>query len=772
LSETELVHKLQEAEGLAIVGKRIQRLDALGKVLGLPLYTSDIAPKDALRLKVVRSTVPHALIKRIDTAPAKRIPGVSAVLTAEDIPGINEAYSLLPDRSLLASTKVRCQGEAIAVVAASDYQTAQDGADNVLVEYERLPAILSPVEALKPDSIRVHDSGNVAKYLKVRKGDVKEGFRQADLVIENTYETQFQDTAALEPEVGMAWLEKDGSVTCVGSMQTPFYVQAGVAKVMGLSPDKVRVIQATTGGAFGPKSDEMPIDTCALSALVAQKTGKSAILAYTRDESMIAHTKRHPFVITLKTGAKHDGRLTASEALLVSDTGAYASLGPLVIIRACFHATGPYAIPHVKTDAYCMYTNNTMAGSFRGFGSPQVHFAAECQMDELAKKLDMDPLDLRLKNILRPGTLTATSQLVDEACGLEECAKRAAEASNWRAKRQEFGRDRGSFRRGIGVALMYHGNSLGPEGSDYAAVHVLIKPDARVVVRTALTEYGTGATSGLAQIVAETLGLPISLFELGGADTVSCQETGPTVASRVIVIGGRAAQLAATKLKEKILTVGGELLRCDRSKLMIRDGLVGHSDDPRQSITYETVVEECYKKHVSLIETGFYSAPKCEFDPENSQGTTYQQYTYGAVVAEVEVDTELGVVKPLKITAAYDVGKAINPLSLEGQIEGGTIQALGYGLMEQLVHVDGVVANPTLGDYYIPTSLDIPEIQTIIIEYPGAVGPFGAKAMGEPPVDLPAAALANAVAHATESRVFSIPLTAEKVLFAMRQRQR
>lgn len=771
MTETTLVQKLREAEGFVLIGKSLQRLDGLEKVLGLPLYTSDIVPKDALKLKVVRSTVPHAVIKRIHIEPAKQMPGVAAVLTARDISGINEAYALLPDRPLLASTKVRCQGEAMAVVAAADLQTAEEAADRVSVEYERLPAVMSPVEAMKPDSVRVHDGGNVAKYLKVRKGDVKEGFRQADVIVEKTYSTQFQDPTPLEPEVGMAWLEKDGSITCVGSMQTPYYVQTGVAKVLGVSPDKVRVIQATTGGAFGPKSDEMPVDTCALSALVAQKTGKPAILAYSRQESMIAHTKRHPFVITLKTGAKSDGRLTASEALVVSDTGAYASLGPLVIIRACFHATGPYVIPHVKTDAYCMYTNNTMAGSFRGFGSPQVHFAAECQMDELAKKLDMDPLDLRMKNMLRPGTLTATSQLVDDACGLEECTRRATEAANWRAKRLEFARDKGTFRRGIGIALMYHGNSLGPEGSDYAYVHVLIKPDARVVVRTALTEYGTGSISGLAQVAAETIGLPIDLFELDRPDTASCQETGPTVASRVIVIGGRATQLAAQKLKEKILTVGAELLRCEPSKLTIKDGLVRHADDARRVVTFQKVVEECYNRHVSLTETGYYVAPKCDFQQENSQGTTYQQYTYGAVVAEVQIDMELGSVKPLRITAAYDVGRAINPLSLEGQIEGGTIQALGYGLMEQLIHVDGMVANPTLGDYYVPTSLDIPEIHMIIVEYPGAVGPFGAKAMGEPPVDLPAAALANAVAHATGSRVFSLPLTAERVLFAMKERE-
>jgi CO/xanthine dehydrogenase Mo-binding subunit len=318
---------------------------------------------------------------------------------------------------------------------------------------------------------------------------------------------------------------------------------------------------------------------------------------------------------------------------------------------------------------------------------------------------------------------------------------------------------------------MYHGNSLGPEGSDYAYVHMLIKPDAKIVVRTALTEYGTGAISGLAQVAAETLGLPIHLFELDRPDTASCQETGPTVASRVMVIGGRAAQIAAQKLKEKLLNVASDSLHCEPSKLTIRDENAYHIDDPKRAIPFKKIVEECYKRHISLTETGYYVAPKCEFESENSQGTTYLQYTYGAVVAEIQVDTELGVVKPVKITAAYDAGRAINPLSVEGQIEGGTIQGLGYGLTEQLVHLGGMVVNPTLGDYYIPTSLDIPEIETIIVEYPGAIGPFGAKAMGEPPVDLPAAALANAVAQTIGSRVFDLPITAEKVLFAMKRKR-
>lgn len=763
------VESLAKNEQLLVVGKSIQRVDSLEKVLGKPIYTMDIVPENALYLKVVRSKHAHALLRKVDLSQARKYPGIVAVVTAKDIPGINESTALLPDKPLLASERVRFAGEPIAAVASYDPAIAEEAVDLVEVEYEPLPRIFSPIEALKPNALKIHPNGNIAKHMKLRKGNIEDGFKQADVIVEGTYNSQFQEPVPLEPEAGFVIPEPDGSVTCVGSIQSPFHVQTGIAKILALRPEQVRVIQAATGGAFGPKSDEIPVDVLGMAALVAVKTRKPAALAYTRDESMIGHTKRHPFVTTLKAGVKKNGKLTAWDATLLADTGAYASLGPLVAIRACFHATGPYVIPHVKTDVYCVYTNNTMAGSFRGFGGPQAHFAAESHMDVIAKEIGMDPLDLRLLNILKPGSLTATSQVVDEACGLEECVKRAAEESDWYRKRDQFSKMNGTRRRGLGIAIMYHGNSLGPEGRDYTTVHMQIDRDGTIRLRTGLTEYGTGAPSGLIQIAAEVMHLPMKYFKLDPSDTDFCNDSGPTVASRTITIGGRATQMAATNLLQKLKEVAAGMLGSSFHEIEVNDATFTVKTKPDHAVSYLDLVESAYRRDLQLKEAATFTAPKCEYDPETSQGTTYLQYTYGAVTAEVEVDIETGQVKVLRMVTAYDVGKAINPLSLEGQIEGGTVQGLGYATMEELVHREGVVVNPNLADYYIPTSLDVPEIKTIVVEYPGHLGPYGAKAIGEPPIVLPAPAIVNAIDNAIGVRLNQIPATPDRVLIGFKR---
>ena len=772
VDERTTVENLAKSRQLLVVGRSIERVDSIDKLLGKPIYTMDMLPENTLYLKVVRSTHVHALLKRVDVSKARKYPGVVTVVTAQDIPGINESTALLPDKPLLASERIRFAGEPIAAIASHDQTIAEEAVDLVEVDYAPIPSVFSPVDAMKPDAPKVHPEGNIAKHMKLRKGNIEEGFKQAEIIVEETYKSQFQEPVPLETEAGFVIPEPDGSVTCVGSMQSPFHVQTGIAKILSLRPEQVRVIQAATGGAFGPKSDEIPVDVLGMAALVAIKTRKPAALAYTREESMIGHTKRHPFVTTLKTGVKKNGKLTAWEATLLADTGAYASLGPLVIIRACFHATGPYVIPHVKTDAYCVYTNNTMAGSFRGFGGPQAHFAAESQMDVIARKLDMDPVDFRLLNIIKPGSLTATSQVVDEACGLEECVKRAIDESDWHRKREQFAKIKGPKRRGLGIALMYHGNSLSPEGSDYATVHMQIEKDGTVRFRTALTEYGTGAPSGLIQIAAETMHLPVEYFKLDPPDTDYCNDTGPTVASRTITIGGRAAQMVAGNLHEKLKEIAARILKSSPKDVESENGSFFVKTNPERSVPYHDVVRSAYERGVQLKESGTFTAPKCEYDPATSQGTTYLQYTYGAVTAEVEVDTETGHVKVLKMVTAYDIGKAINPLSLEGQIEGGTVQGLGYAIMEELVHKDGVVLNPNLADYYIPTSLDIPEIKTIIVEYPGHLGPYGAKAIGEPPIVLPAPAIVNAIENAIGVRLTEIPATPDRVLTGFKRAAR
>ncbi len=751
-----------------VVGKSLGRVDSLDKVLGKPIYTMDMVPENALYLKVVRSSVAHALLKKVDLSRARNYPGVVAVITAEDIPGINESTALLPDKPLLATDRVRFAGEPIAAIASFDPSVAEEALDLVDIEYEPLPAVFTPTEAIEPDAPKIHPNGNIAKYLKVRKGDVAKGFKEADIIVEGTYKTPFQEPVPLEPEAGFVIPEPDGSIICVGSIQSPYHVQTGIAKILALRPDQVRVIQAATGGAFGPKSDEIPVDVLGMAALVAIRTRKPAALAYTREESMIGHTKRHPFVISLKAGVKRNGKLTAWEAKLIADTGAYASLGPLVVIRACFHATGPYVIPNVKTDAYCVYTNNTMAGSFRGFGGPQAHFAAESHMDEIAKKLDMDPLDLRLTNILKPGTLTATNQMVDEGCGLEECITKAIKESDWYNKRHQFKRLDGTKRRGLGIAIMYHGNSLGPEGNDFANVHMQIDRDGAVRLRTALTEYGTGAPSGLLQIAAETMHLPFDYFRLDASDTEYCSDSGPTVASRTITIGGRATQMVAGNLGQKLKQIAADMLQAAADDVEVTEGIYRRKTSG-DSVTFVDVVTYSYANGIALNEAGTFTAPKCDYNPDTSQGTVYLQYTYAAVTAEVEVDTETGRVQVLKMVSAYDVGKTINPISLEGQIEGGTIQGMGYAIMEEMIHKNGIVVNPNLADYYVPTSLDIPEMKSIIVEYPGALGPFGAKAIGEPPIVLPAPAIVNAIDNAIGVRMNEIPATPDRILLAMRR---
>lgn len=764
------IEKLTQNRQLLVVGKSIQRLDSIDKVIGKPIYTMDIVPENALYLKVVRSSVAHALLKRLDVSEARKYPGVAAVVTAQDIPGINESTALLPDKPLFATDKVRFAGEPLAAIASYDSSIAEEAVDLVRVEYDPLPAVFSPVDALKTGAPLVHKNGNIAKHMKLRKGNIEQGFKDADLILERTYKSQFQEPVPLEPEAGFVIPEPDGSVTCVGSIQSPFHVQTGIAKILSLRSDQVRVIQAVTGGAFGPKSDEIPVDVLGMAALVAIKTRKPAALAYTREESMIGHTKRHPFVTTLKAGVDKNGKFTAWQATLLADTGAYASLGPLVVIRACFHATGPYVIPHVKTDAYCIYTNNTMAGSFRGFGGPQAHYAAESLVDEIAKKLGMDPIEFRLMNMLKPGSLMATSQVVDEACGLEECVHNAVKESDWYKKREQFSKMTGTKRRGLGIAIMYHGNSLGPEGSDFATVHMQIDRAGVVSFRTGLTEYGTGAPSGLIQIASETMRIPMSYFKLEPPDTDFCSDTGPTVASRTITIGGRATQMVAGQLHQKLREIAAEKLGCTANDIESLNAEYFARSNHKQSISYTKVVEYAYESGIQLKEVATFTAPKCEYDPETSQGTTYLQYTYGAVTAEVEVDIETGKVDVKKMVTAYDVGKVINPLSLEGQIEGGTVQGLGYAVMEDLIHKDGIVVNPNLADYYIPTSLDIPEIKTVVLEYPGHLGPYGAKAVGEPPIVLSAPAISNAIENALGIRLYEIPTTPDRVLSAYKHK--
>ncbi len=770
---SQLLDSLREkaAKGeLLYIGENIARVDSLEKVLGKPVYTADLIPKGTLYAKLFHSSVPHGTIRAMELGAAKAYPGVLGVLTWRDIPGLNQSSAVLPDRQLFAEPVVRSTADILGAVVAETLPAATEAASRVRVEYTPIPANYDPMEALRPDAYKIHPKGNIARQMKIRKGNVEDGFAKSDVIIEKTYKTQFQDATPLEPEVGLA-IPEDGGVKVIGSMQSPHHTQAAVAKVIGLPPEKVHVIQAITGGAFGPKSDETPFDVCSTAALAAMKYRRPVFCGLDREDSMVMHTKRHPFVISHKTGVTSDGMLVADESMIVGDTGAYASLGVFVIVRATFHTVGAYEVPNVKADSYLVYTNNTYTGSLRGFGGPQALFAIESQMEELARKLGMDPLEFRLRNMLVPGKKNATSAVMDASCGLPECVEKVVASSNYWEKAARYRDQTGSVRRGLGIALLMHGNSLGPEGNDYGAVHMEIESDGTVSVGTGLTEYGTGAISGLMQVASSILGVPLTRFKLERPDTTKHRESGPTVASRVVVIGGNAAMKAAEKLKGTLMPLAAQMLKASPGDVALVDGVAFDRQNPSATLAWNDLVAEAYRRGLNLKEEGFYMAPAAPWDTESGQGTPYVQYTWGALIAEVEVDTETGYYKVVGVHTAYDVGKAVNPAGVLGQIYGGTVQGLGYAMMEELIHKDGFVVNPNLGDYYIPTSMDIPaEFKAFIVEVPGPLGPFGAKIIAEPPIVLPGPAIRNAVLNATGVSVDELPVTSEKVLMGSKAR--
>jgi CO/xanthine dehydrogenase Mo-binding subunit len=471
-------------------------------------------------------------------------------------------------------------------------------------------------------------------------------------------------------------------------------------------------------------------------------------------------------------GAKKDGTLVAVEANIVLDTGAYASLGPFVAWRATVHSTGPYKVPNARIDTKAVYTNNVYAGAFRGFGNPQVQFAVELQMDALAEELGMDPADLRLKNILRAGDRTVHGQLLtkEHGVGLEETLLKAIETIKWYEKRKAYSKQAGKLRKGIGLALMWHGNSIGVEGADYSSATIIINRDGSLTFRVGLTDFGQGSIQGLVNIAAEILGVPPSYFRVELSDTSATPDSGPTVASRSTVMGGNATLNAAYKLRQRLNEAASRILKCSPDDVEIKAPDVYCRSDPSRKITWNELVEQCFWMGIPLQEFGFFRAPFAEWDEETGQGAPYITYTFGTMVAELTVDTETGGIKVEKIVTAYDIGRVINRIGAELHAEGGAIQGLGYALMEELIHdKDGRVRNPNLSTYYVPTIMDAPEIISIWVESGYKRGPFGAKGLGEPSIVSIAPAIANAVAHAIGVRITTIPITPEKVFLTLKK---
>ncbi len=767
----ELLKKWMEAEQYIVIGKRVRRSDSLEKALGTARFLEDyFEPGRMLFIKQLLSNEPHALIEDIDYSNALRLPTVVGIYTYKDIPGINNVGYALPDQPLLAERKVRYHGEPIALVAAWDIEDAFKAVELINIRYKPLKPLYDPLEAMNDHENLVHEenNSNIAFRTKVRKGNIERGFSESSIVVENTYRTHHQEHAYLETEAALAIPDIEGRINILSCAQYPHLAQRIVAKVLGIPASKVRIITPYIGGGFGGKDDEGPL-VAAKAALVAYLTKKPAFLIYSREESIRIHPKREATVIEYKSGVDENGYLKAIKVRIIHDTGAYTNRGPYILWRATMHSSGPYYVPNAWVDGYCIYTNKVPQGSFRGFGNPSIQFAVEAQMDILAEKLGIDPIEIRLKNLLRPGQDTVTGQLLEESVGVRDMVEKLALNMEWKKIRrevEEWNRNSSRYKRGLGIGVAWHGISTSRGVPDWSNALVKIERDGSVNVYTGIVEMGQGSpTSSHRQIVAEILGAPLELINIVFG-TSDAPDTGATHASRGTSIGAIGVFIAAAKLRERLNILASDILKCNPSDIVIRDGKVFSKKTGRE-ISWKELVEEAYSRGVELSATGYFFLPKGRFDDERGQGFAYPAYSFVAVAIMVEVDTWLGRVRILKAWPGLAAGKIINPTQVEGQIEGAIAQGIGYVLLEELKFgPHGEILNPDLTDYVIPTVYDVPRDieKPVYVEDKYKYGPFGAKGVGEMAFIPIPAAIANAVSHAIGKRINELPITPDKLL--------
>jgi len=739
------------------VGIEIPKVDVLEKALGEAKYGADLPSREPLHLKVVRSLKPHAKIVRIEMDEALKVPGVERVFTAKDIPGKNLVGTINKDQPILASDRVRYIGDPVALIAAKSEEAVEEAAKKLVVVYEDLPSVTHPEEALQPYAPLIHEKGNLLLEFYVIKGDSQRGFKEAEVIIEETYTTTWVDHTYLEPDAGISYLDEEGRITVVCPTQNVHYDQKEVASVLSLSLDQVRIIQCATGGGFGGRLD---ITVQCLLALAVFHLKKPVKIIYSREEVFQVTSKRHPLKIRYKSGAKKDGMLTAVEVDILGDTGAYASYGATVAIRSAVHATGPYQVPNVKVRSRMAYTNNSWSGAMRGFGVPQMAFAHESQMDLLAQALKMDSIEIRLKNSLRVGSETATGQTLMASVGIGETLRRVKE---WRDRSAISKNDskKPYIKKGIGVGSMWYG--IGNTGiANPSTAHIEIDPKGEIRLFTGAADIGQGSDTVLLQIASEAIGVSLKEILLIRADTAVTTDAGATSASRQTYISGNAIVNAIKNLKEEAIKEASRILGVDGKDLYFEDGEIKQRSNPSVSISIKEVVKKCGKV---LRGEGSFDPETTRLDPETGQGAPYATYAFATHLAEVEVDTETGKVKVNRVIASHDVGKAIHPKNVIGQIMGGVAMGTGFALMEEFVPGE----TTSFVNYLIPTSKDVPEVIPIIVEDEEPTGPFGAKGVGEPALIPSAPAILNAIADAIGQRIYHLPANLERVLEAIQK---
>lgn len=732
------------------ISRSTPRVDAVDKLTGRAFYAGDYAFPEMLYLKVLRSDRPHAEILKIQTEEAERLPGVVAVLTHEDIPGTNRIGR--GDQPVLCEEKVRRVGDPVALVAAETPESALEAVSLIRVDYQDLAGVFTIDEALLPGAVRVHEKGNVLVDRSLVKGDAEQGLKDSDVVITRTYRTQWVEHAYLEPEAGMARYE-DGKLTLRMPSKYPHADQKELAAVLGLPLSDLRIINATIGGYFGDKTSLSPGYYAALATL---KTKRPCKMVYSREESFVASSKRHPFVIHYTTGATKGGRILAVKVVIIADAGAYAASTPNVILKALIHAAGPYDVPNVFVRARAVYTNNPVAASMRGLGVPQVAVAHESQVSILAETLGLDPFEIRMRNAMKPGCITATGQRLEQSVGListiekvrEEILKRGTPVPS------------GSKRYGWGIGAMFYG--IGGVGiPNPARARVEANDTGDFTLYVGCGDGGQGSFTVLTQIAAEALGCGVEKIRLIGGDTESCPDSGVMAASRITYIAGRAVQNAARELVHLLWRSAASMIEIAPEDLRFENGFFYPPEVPRRGVSVAQVVARLKEEGTRPAGDGVFDPEIKTLDPRTAQGHPMATYGFAAQGALVSVDMDSGEVEVLSMVACHDVGRAINPSGVTGQIEGAVSMGLGYGLMEEVLLEKGMIRNPSLSEYFIPTSLDMPEIMSLFVEAPEASGPFGAKGLGEPALIPTAPAILNAIAAATGVHTTEIPVTPE-----------
>lgn len=757
-----------------IIGKRIPRHDAYEKTLGITSFAADYSLPGMLYGTVLRSRYPSARIISIDTSQAEKLKGVRAVLTAKDVPN-NETLTRFGQTHsvgggfeglsrVLADKKVHYSGEAVALVAADSEEIAKKALKLIKVEYEPVPGIFDPVEALKPNAPCVEDGrSNLISHFKIRKGDIEKGFKDAHVIVEKTYRVPFVDHAYLEPESGVAWVDENGVITIRVSTQVIEHSR-DVADILGIPFNRVRVIGAMVGGGFGGKED---ITVEAYLALLAWKTKRPVKLTYTREESILSHSKRHPYIMEYKTGADREGRLTAMKINLYADAGAYVYLSPFVCLYTTVDATGPYRVSNVEVDTYAVLTNNTFTSANRGFGATQPCFAYESQMDELAKALDINPAEIRRINFLKKGEKIATGQVLEHHVALHETLDKVCHALGEKPSsegRWKIGRGFASGMTSYGRMVFLH---------DTSRSYVSVEMDGSVIIRAGVQDIGGGQASSLCQIAAEVLGVPMEDISIYIADTALTPLAGTTTATRQLYMSGNATLMAALEIKKTLLNKAAQMMEIDSGDLDLIDRKIVSKDGSGRGFPLVSVVKACASEGLPLYNVAMFKAPFGDLKSfELLEGNVFPDFTFGTHGAIVAVNEETGEVKVLKLISCFDVGKAINPLSVEGQMEGGGIYGLGYGLYEDVIIENGITKTPSFSEYLIPTSFESPDIESIMIESEGGVGPFGAKGIGEPSVTSVAPALTNAICDAVGVRLLDLPATPERIIKAINAKEK